>query len=229
MQTIILAAGKGSRLGRDVPKAMLKIAKDTTILDTQLRNLSTISSIENIVVVVGFKSELITQKYFDLSFIYNDRYDRTNTAASLLLALEKTNEDDILWLNGDVVFDEDILRLIQKNPGHNLVFVKRGSCGAEEVKYSVDRDGAILRISKTVYNGLGEAVGINFIKKQDLPTLIACLTECEPGDFFEKAIELAIERSVRFLPVDIGDDFCIEIDFEEDLNTVKEHFSGHST
>ena len=121
MQTIILAAGKGSRLGRDVPKAMLKIAKDTTILDTQLRNLSTISSIENIVVVVGFKSELITQKYFDLSFIYNDRYDRTNTAASLLLALEKTNEDDILWLNGDVVFDGDILRLIQNNPNNNSI------------------------------------------------------------------------------------------------------------
>jgi choline kinase len=229
MQTIILAAGKGSRLGRDVPKALLKIAKGTTILDTQLRNLSTVSSIEKIMVVVGFKSELITQKYFDLSFAYNDDYDRTNTAASLLLALEKTNQDDILWLNGDVVFDEDILRLIQKNLGHNLVFVKRGPCGAEEVKYSVDRDGAIINISKTVYNGLGEAVGINLIKKQDLPTLIACLTECKPADFFEKAIELAIERGVRFLPVDIGDDFCIEIDFEEDLSTVKEHFSEQST
>ncbi len=229
MQTIILAAGKGSRMGRDVPKALLKIAKGTTILDTQLRNLSTVSSIEKIILVVGFKSELITQKYFDLSFVYNDDYDRTNTAASLLLALEKTNQDDILWLNGDVVFDEDILRLIQKNPGHNLVFVKRGSCGAEEVKYSEDRDGAILNISKTVYNGLGEAVGINLIKKQDLPTLIACLTECTPADFFEKAMELAIERGVRFLPVDIGDDFCIEIDFEEDLSTVKEHFSEQST
>ncbi len=72
-------------------------------------------------------------------------------------------------------------------------------------------------------------MGINLIKKQDLPTLIACLTECTPADFFEKAIELAIERGVRFLPVDIGGDFCIEIDFEEDLNTVKEHFSEQST
>ena len=228
MQTIILAAGRGSRLGRETPKAVLEIAKDTTILDFQLRNLSTISSVEELVVVVGFRSELITQKYPDLSFVYNDRYDRTNTAASLLLALEKTNEDDILWLNGDVVFDGDILRLIQKNPGHNLVFVKRGSCGAEEVKYSVDRDGAILNISKTVCNALGEAVGINFIKKQDLPTFIACLAECTPADFFEKAVELAIERGVRFFPVDIGTDFCTEIDFEEDLNTVKEHFSEQS-
>jgi choline kinase len=121
MQTIILAAGRGSRLGRDVPKAVLEIAKNTTILDIQLRNLSTISSIDDVIVVVGFRSELITQKYSGLSFIYNDRYDRTNTAASLLLALEKTNEDDILWLNGDVVFDRDILRLIQQNPDHNLM------------------------------------------------------------------------------------------------------------
>ena len=226
MQTIILAAGRSSRLGRDVPKAVLEIAKNTTILDMQLRNLSTISSIEELVVVVGFRSELITQKYSDLSFVYNNRYDRTNTATSLLLALEKTNEDDILWLNGDVVFDGDILRLIQKNSDHNLIFVKRGYCGAEEIKYSVDRGGAILKISKNVCNGLGEAVGINFIKKQDLPTFIACLTECTPADFFERAIELAIERGVSFLPVDIGDDFCTEIDFEEDLQKVKEHFSG---
>ena len=225
MQTIILAAGKGSRLGREVPKAMLKLAKGTTILDTQLRNLSTVSSIEKIIIVVGFKSESITQKYFDLSFVYNDDYDRTNTAASLLLALEKTNEDDILWLNGDVVFDGDILRLIQNNPDNNLIFVKRGSCGAEEIKYSVDRRGAVLNISKTVCNGLGEAVGINFIKKQDLPTFTACLAECTPADFFERAIELAIERGVSFLPVDIGDNYCVEIDFEEDLHKVKEHFS----
>jgi choline kinase len=225
MQTIILAAGRGSRLGKDTPKALLEIAKDTTILDTQLRNLATISSIEALVVVVGFRSELITKKYSDLSYVYNDRYDRTNTAASLLLALEKTNEDDTLWLNGDVVFDGDILRLIQNNPDNNLIFVKRGSCGAEEIKYSVDRRGAVLNISKTVCNGLGEAVGINFIKKQDLPTFTACLAECTPADFFERAIELAIERGVSFLPVDIGDNYCVEIDFEEDLHKVKEHFS----
>src|SRR5665647_1271580 len=225
MQTIILAAGRGSRLGRDVPKAVLEIAKNTTILDIQLRNLSTISSIDEVIVVVGFRSELITQKYSGLSFIYNDRYDRTNTAASLLLALEKTNDDDILWLNGDVVFDRDILRLIQQNHDHNLIFGKRGCCGAEEVKYSVDRSGAIRNISKTVRNGLGEAVGINFIKQQDLSTFIACLTECTPADYFERAIELAIKRGVSFLPVDIGNNFCTEIDFEEDLQKVKEYFS----
>jgi choline kinase len=90
----------------------------------------------------------------------------------------------------------------------------------------VDRRGAVLNISKTVCNGLGEAVGINFIKKQDLPTFTACLAECTPADFFERAIEMAIGRGVSFLPIDIGDDFCTEIDFEEDLQKVKEHFSG---
>lgn len=226
MHAIILAAGRGSRLGRDIPKAALEIAKDTTILDTQLQNLATISSVEEVSVVVGFRSELITQKYFDLSFIYNDHYEGTNTAASLLLALESINVDDILWLNGDVVFDGGFLNLIQKKLDRNLVFVKRGRCGAEEVKYSVDRDGAILNISKTVSNALGEAVGINLIKKKDLTTFIACLSECTPADFFERAIELAIERGVSFLPVDIGDDFCVEVDFEEDLQKVKEYFSS---
>jgi len=224
MKTVILAAGRGSRLAKEVPKAVLKIAQDTTILDTQLRNLSAISAIEDVLVVVGFRSQLITQKYPGLSFVYNDYYDRTNTAVSLLLALEKAYEEDILWLNGDVVFDGGILRLLEQNRHRNLVFVKRGPCGAEEIKYAVDQSGSICAISKTVSNALGEAVGINFITKKDMQTFIACLAECSPTDFFERAIEMAIDRGVSFLPADIGDNFCIEIDFDEDLQKVKAHF-----
>jgi len=226
MKTIILAAGRGSRLAKGVPKAVLEITQEMTILDTQLRNLSAISAVKDLLVVVGFRSELITQKYSGLSFVHNDSYDRTNTATSLLLALEKAGEEDILWLNGDVVFDRGILRLLKQNPHRNLVFVKRGRCGAEEIKYTVDKCGSIRAISKGVADGLGEAVGINFITKQDLQTFVACLSECSPADFFERAIELAIDCGVSFLPVDIGDYFCLEIDFEEDLQRAKEHFSG---
>ncbi|MFM8842493.1 MAG: phosphocholine cytidylyltransferase family protein, partial [Actinomycetota bacterium] len=39
------------------------------------------------------------------------------------------------------------------------------------------------------------------------------------GDYFERGLELAIERDgLKVLPVDISDLFAVEVDFQEDLD-----------
>jgi choline kinase len=88
----------------------------------------------------------------------------------------------------------------------------------EEVKYTVDDRGYVNALSKTVVGGLGESVGINFIAAKDKEALITRLAECGDQDYFERGIELAIERDgIAVLPVDISDLFAVEVDFEEDL------------
>ena len=164
---VILAAGIGSRLKENLPKAMVHIDEDRTILDQQLENLENLVELEDIVIVVGFKKELIMEKHPDLSYIYNREYRETNTSKSLLLALKKIKNDDILWLNGDIVFEGEILCSIQEKTRENLVFVNNSRVSDEEVKYTLDKEGYIREISKSVENPLGEAVGINFIKKEN--------------------------------------------------------------
>jgi choline kinase len=220
IKAIILAAGIGSRLGKNLPKAMVKVDKKTTILDSQLDNLKKIVNVEDINIVVGFKKDLIEENYPYLSFVYNKDYSKTNTSKSLLLALYEVKDYDILWLNGDVVFESKILKLIQ-NTSENIVCVNNTEVSGEEVKYTVDNEGYIKNISKSVENGLGEAVGINFIKKEDVNQLISCLIACEKTDYFEKGIEFAIEKGVKFIPIDIKDKFCTEVDFEEDLKKAR--------
>ena len=76
-------------------------------------------------------------------------------------------------------------------------------------------------MSKTVKNGLGEAVGINFISSNDIKTFIARLEECDDNDYFERGLEIAIEKdNVKIQAVDISKYDCMEIDFIEDLNEV---------
>jgi choline kinase len=224
IKAIVLAAGTGSRLGENLPKSMIKLDKNNTILDLQLENLKKIVKIEDIVVVVGFKSDLITEKYPDLSYIYNKNYLKTNTSKSLLLALKKIKEQDVLWLNGDVVFEPEISTLILEHLDENLVCVNNSQVSEEEVKYTVDLDGYIKDISKTIKNGSGEAVGINFIKKRDLRYFISCLNDCEDMDYFEKAIELAIGKGVKFRPLNIKDNYCTEVDFQHDLKKARNFF-----
>ena len=69
-----------------------------------------------------------------------------------------------MWFNGDVVFDHQLLSLLLEDINNNQSFVSVNtqSVSDEEVKYTL-KDGYVQYLSKEVKNGLGEAVGINFI------------------------------------------------------------------
>lgn len=224
MKTVILAAGMGLRVEDTVPKAMIPLKDSKTIFDYQIEHLTKYVSIDDIFVVVGYKKELLMEKRPELIYVYNHNYARTNTGKSLLLALKKVREDTI-WLNGDVFFDEKVLgKLI--NSDNSCILVQNKKCGEEEIKYSTDQEGWVKEISKDVTGGLGEAVGINLVKEKDLSVFVKHLDKVGPQDYFEKAVENMIKTdAVKIKPIDIGDLFCVEIDFPEDLEEVKKHIS----
>jgi choline kinase len=123
-------------------------------------------------------------------------------------------------MNGDVVFEPAILQRLQANidAGQTAIAVNTAVVSDEEVKYTVDAKGLVKELSKTVVGGLGESVGINVIAAKDKAALIKRLEECDDQDYFERGIELAIEKDgLQVLPIDISDLFAVEVDFEADL------------
>ena len=185
----------------------------------QVEHISTKFNIDDISVVVGFKKDLIMERFPELTYIYNPFFDRTNTSKSLLQALRKYRNEPVLWFNGDVVFDEKLLNVLLPHINANISFVavNTSKVGEEEVKYSL-KNGVINELSKKVNNALGEAVGINFISSEDIKTFIKRLEECDDNDYFERGLELAIEKDgIKVKAVDISAYNCMEIDFLEDL------------
>jgi choline kinase len=116
MKAVILAAGMGTRLGTMIPKPLTAIRDEETILDFQVEKLSAAVGVHNILVVVGYRKELIMEKHPDLIYLFNARFAQTNTAKSLLLALQKIGNEDVLWLNGDVFFDAGVLDRLAASP-----------------------------------------------------------------------------------------------------------------
>jgi choline kinase len=174
-----------------------------------------------ITVVVGFKLEMIMEAHPTASFVYNEAYDQTNTSKSLLRALRASQETGVLWLNGDVVFDAKVLERVATRIENekSFVCVNTSATSDEEVKYTVDSNGFIRELSKTVTNALGEAVGINFISAHEKSKVIAQLEICAEQDYFERGLELAIEKDgIQMEPVDISDLFAVEVDFQADLD-----------
>ena len=226
LQTVILAAGMGTRLGRPHPKPLTELRDGRTILAQQLGNVRSVFGRESeVLIVVGFKLEQILEAAPDVTYAYNELYDQTNTSKSLLRALQVTGTRGVLWMNGDVVFHPDVLRRVQPliDEGKSFVCVNTASVGEEEVKYTVDDDGNILELSKKVVDALGEAVGINYIAPADKARLVARLAEVEDQDYFERGIEVGIAQDgLRFVPVDISDLYVVEVDFAEDLERANE-------
>ena len=222
VQVVILAAGMGTRLGKPWPKPLTPLADGRSILQQQIENVRGVfGESARISIVVGFKLEMIMEAHPDVTFVYNEAYDQTNTSKSLLKALRNSHESGVLWLNGDVVFDSRVLsRVGERITGEkSFVCVNTSMVGEEEVKYTVDSAGFINALSKKVENALGEAVGINFISAGHKSHFINQLDLCADNDYFERGLELAIEKSgIQIEPVDISDLFAVEVDFQADLD-----------
>jgi len=216
---VILAAGIGSRLGNPFPKPLTLLKDGESIMEKQLKNITKYFDINDVTTVVGFKKDLIMERFPEVNYVYNPFFDRTNTSKSLLQALKKHKGKSVLWFNGDVVFDEKLLSVLQDDIKNNNSFiaVNTSSVADEEVKYTL-KNNYVKELSKEVKNGLGEAVGINFISSNDLEIFIKQLERCDANDYFEKGIEKAIsEDNLNVKAIDISNYNCIEIDFKEDL------------
>jgi choline kinase len=220
-QIVILAAGMGSRLGRSLPKPLTELSDGRTIMQQQFDNIRhAFGDNAKVTIVVGYKLEHIIEAFPSASFVYNEQYDQTNTSKSLMRALRASGQGGVLWMNGDVVFDPEALvraaKMVKRD--QSFVSVNTAKVSDEEVKYTVDAEGYINQLSKTVKGGLGEAVGINYVSRGDKAALIRQLGRVEDQDYFERGIELGIEQDqLRFEPVDISDLYAVEIDFAEDL------------
>lgn len=225
MKVVILLAGYGSRLRASEPKCLVKFRNGRSILDYQLEALGRLVPLQDIYMVVGFKKELIMEAAPRCTFVYNERFDRTNTAKSLLLALARI-DDDVLWLNGDVFFDSDVITPVAA-ASDNRILVNRARVDDEEVCYTLDGAGRVQRLAKGLESvAVGEALGINVVRRADRATLVRLLDEVADQDYFERAIELGIERGLfEFRPMDVEQGFVKEMDFQGDYDLIDRHLS----
>ncbi|GAA5150925.1 UTP--glucose-1-phosphate uridylyltransferase [Microbacterium pseudoresistens] len=221
LQTIILAAGMGSRLGRALPKPLTELSDGRSIMQQQHDNIrAAFGSDVRITSVVGYRAESIVEAFPRVNYVHNERYDETNTSKSLLRGLAATGKSGVLWMNGDVVFDPRVLgRAIEFiDRDQSFVTVNTSKVSDEEVKYTISAEGFIKELSKTVVGGIGEAVGINYISSKDKAAFMRQLQRVDDQDYFERGLELAIaENGLLLEPMDISDLYAVEVDFAEDL------------
>ncbi len=135
MKAIILAAGKGSRLGtkaKGMPKALQRVGNQT-LIEHQLEALSA-EGVGPVVVVIGHGAEHIKTVLGDsVEYVFNEKAANTNSLYSLWLARE-TLADDVLLLNCDVLFHPEVLKRLLRASGSALAYDSTSASGAEQTK-----------------------------------------------------------------------------------------------
>lgn len=154
MKVVILVAGRGTRLGQltaEKPKCLLDFGKEN-ILQRQCRMLkNTGIQSEDIIIVTGYKASLLDD--YGYSTVFNDRFYNTDNAYSLGLALKELSgqNEDVLIIDGDLVFDEEAIMNIMSAPS-NSIMVQKNILSKSGTGVQFDHEGNVVEIGKHLQN-----------------------------------------------------------------------------
>jgi choline kinase len=237
MVALVLAAGRGSRLGNytdNIPKSLLPLNKEgNTLLDFNLDILENQLNVDKIIIVTGYESEQIekvAQNYSKTQIIYNPFWNHCNVLGSMFMALDYL-DDDFLFLHADTLMEIGAWeKLANINGGDIILPFDDKKCGEEEMKIIVKND-KVTKISKEFDAKLatGEFVGIALFRKNTISYFktVACelFKKGNLQHYMESVVQYAIDNEDKdIIPLNISQYSFVEVDFEEDYFKAKQVF-----
>ena len=113
---IIPVAGMGSRMKRYGPKCLFPTSKGSTILSKIIKNIRKVYPYCEIIATVGFDADKVIDSVpKNIRIVENQLYDTTNMVESIRLALNNAVNDDVIIVNGDLIFNVFALQNLTKH------------------------------------------------------------------------------------------------------------------
>ncbi len=232
---LVLAAGAGRRLRPytdTLPKALVPVDGDTTILDLTLGNFAEIG-LTDVAIIVGYRKEAVYDrkaaleaKYgLGITLIDNDKAEEWNNAYSLWCGRDSVRHTVIL-ANGDTVHPVSVERtlLAARGDGKKIILAldTEKQLADEEMKVIVDPARGVSRITKLMdpATATGEYIGVTLIEGEaadELADALKATFERDPDLYYEDGYQELVDRGFRIDVAPIGDVKWVEIDNHDDL------------
>ncbi|MEO3808720.1 phosphocholine cytidylyltransferase family protein [Sphaerisporangium sp. B11E5] len=239
MLGMVLAAGAGRRLRPytdTLPKALVPVDGETTILDIALRNLAAVD-LRDVVVIVGYaagavhdrKAELERRHGVRLTLVHNDKAEEWNNAYSLWCARDHFAEGALL-VNGDTVHPVSVERTLLDAPVTSDVLLAVDdvkTLADEEMKVTLDDAGYLRSITKLMDPAAahGEYIGATLIRPgaaERLADALRATFERDPQLYYEDGYGEMVARGERIAVAPIGKVDWVEVDNHDDLARARE-------
>jgi choline kinase len=235
---MVLAAGAGRRLQPltdALPKTLLSVDGDRTILDVALGNLKHVG-LEEVVVIAGFAAERVADRLptlerrygLRLELVVNPKAEEWNNAYSLWCGREAFDEG-VLLVNGDTVHPATVEERLLASRGADLVLAvdDEKPLGEEEMKVRLGPDGLLRGLTKEMdpAGAHGEYIGVTLIEPAAAGPLADALEATwrrDPSLYYEDGFQELADRGGRVATASIGGVAWVEVDDHADLALAQE-------
>ena len=198
MQAVILAAGKGTRMGiKDTPKCLLKIG-NKTIIEHQIDYLRNIGC-KKILVVTGYNSNKIKNTLGNSAeYVLNKNFETSNNMYSLWEA-QNFIVDEFVCVYGDLFFHKKILEKCVLSEGDIVLAVER-NLRAETMKVKIENN-KIIQVNKEIdsKNADGNFIGMAKFSKSLAKILFNEISILVKEKNVDAQYPLAIEKMIEYL------------------------------
>ena len=240
MRAIVLSAGQGKRLlplTATRPKCLLDVGDNQSVLDVQLGALAR-CGIEHTTVLVGFGADHVDHDLavarfgkMEVSTLYNPFYAITDNLATCWIA-RSAMVDDFLLLNGDTLFEDDLLRQVLEAPEAPITVTidRKPEYDADDMKVTLDADRRLAAIGKRLplHTVDGESIGMLRFQGSGVQTytdaLDFAMRQPESLSNWYLSVVNALAQKIAVQTVSIEGLWWAEIDSPEDLAAVRGHF-----
>ncbi len=237
----------GRRLGELTEgntKCMVEVNGEK-LIDRVLRKLSELD-LSRIVIVAGYERaslmEYVKSAYpgFNIEFVENPIYDKTNNIYSLWLARDWLMADDTLLLESDLIFDDSVIDCAIDSEYPNLALVAKYQPWMDGTMICKDcNDNIVTFIPKSAFDyadtdSYYKTVNIyklsrEFTTQRYLPFLEAYIRAMGNNEYYEQVLRvMTLIDNCEIKAVDIADRKWYEIDDVQDLRIAETIFADES-
>jgi choline kinase len=242
MKVVILAAGRGSRLGlhsENIPKCLVTLANKPLLL-WQIESLHK-SGLSDIAVVGGYQYSKIDEfkqiNSLNFELLVNNRWNQTNMLSSFICASQWIGNEDVIISYSDIVYSSNHLNLLMKSKGEiaitydtewdKLWRFRNPDNPLNDAETFKTKDGQLIEIGLKPENWSqvqGQYMGLIKLTREGLKTWLQhCSTLGETVDRTDMTTFLRrlLNENIPITTVPVKGAWC-EVDTDNDLRLYEE-------
>jgi L-glutamine-phosphate cytidylyltransferase len=228
LRAVVLAAGRGTRMGGATPKTLLPVDGKEPLLHYILEGLA-VAGVDDLLVVTGHRPEEIQEYVTErshipaVSFVRNARYASWGNFHSVRVAIDQSPGMAVLVVNSDVVVHPDVYKRTADAPGELVLAVQRSRhLDEEDMRVELSRD-RVVAIGKHLRMPLshGEYAGVSLLRPDAARVYNEISTDLEWSAqttlYYEDVYALMIEHKVDTRAAAVQPGEYAEVDTPEDV------------
>ena len=231
MKAILMAAGVGSRLSREVSKPKSVLDVDGIPLIRHTVSMLKRNNID-VAIVVGYKKELVMEALegMDVQFYYNPFYKVTNSMGSLWFAQNFINlNEDLILGNADVFWGQDILDMLLEDHRDAVMLSDASRVDVGDYFFKTENERIVLYGKDLAREQRDcEYVGLAKLKAHFIGGFKKRVEQCIEDELYNLWWENVLYHYSMDYPVyalDVGNRFWGEIDYIEDYERILKHIN----